>query len=166
MKRIIIHWTGGTNQPNSTDFQHYHYLINSDGLAVGGKFYVSDNEVCKSDSKGHALYAAHCGGGNTGSIGVSLCGMKDFNGKPESTNYPLTAVQCEAAFKFIAELCKKYDIKITPDTVLTHYEFGIKHPKTSSYGKPDITFLHPYPWVKKNEVGNFIRGKVRWYYLK
>ena len=147
MKRIIIHWTGGTNQPNSTDFQHYHYLINSDGLTVGGKFYVSDNEVCKSDSKGHALYAAHCGGGNTGSIGVSLCGMKDFNGKPESTNYPLTAVQCEAAFKFIAELC-------------------IKHPKTLSYGKPDITFLHPYPWVKKNEVGNFIRGKVRWYYLK
>ena len=27
MKRIILHWTAGSNYPNSTDFQHYHLIV-------------------------------------------------------------------------------------------------------------------------------------------
>lgn len=159
LKRIIIHWTAGTGQPNNTDYQHYHYLINKDGVIVEGKYTPHDNENCTD-----GVYAAHCGGGNTGAIGISMCGMSGYvAGKPESTKYPLTAIQCEACWKKIAELCKKYGIQVTPDTVLTHYEFGQKHPKTSSYGKIDIIYLHPYPWVSKQEMGNFIRNKVRWY---
>ena len=159
MKRIIIHWTGGTNQPNNNEYQHYHFLINGDGLTVNGKYTPEDNLNCY-DGK----YAAHTGGGNTGSIGVALCGMLNFkSGAPDSTKYPLKAVQIEAAWKKIAELCKKYNIPVTPDTVMTHYEFGKKHPNTESAGKPDITFLHPYPMLKPNEIGNYIRGKVNWY---
>ena len=37
MKRIIIHWTAGTYQPNSAEFEHYHYLVNRDGLVIKGK---------------------------------------------------------------------------------------------------------------------------------
>lgn len=162
MNRIILHWTAGTNQPCSTDYEHYHYLINKDGVIVKGKFAPEDNLNC-NDGK----YAQHCGGGNTGSIGVSMCGMYvPKNTDIKDTKFPLTKIQCEAAFKLIAELCKKYNIKITPQTVLTHYEFGQAHPKTSSYGKIDIVYLHAYPDITKNEMGNFIRSKVRWYFSK
>ena len=79
MKRIIIHWTAGTYQPNSTEFEHYHYLINRDGLVIKGKHSVQDNKNCTDGN-----YAAHTGGGNTGSIGVAVCcsvcsGDSDFS---------------------------------------------------------------------------------------
>jgi hypothetical protein len=49
---------------------------------------------------------------------------------------------------------------------MTHYEFGQKNPKTTSYGKIDIVYLHEYPSLKANEIGDFIRNKIRWYYGK
>jgi len=161
IKRIIIHWTAGTNQPNKIDYEHYHYLINGDAVVMNGKYNVSDNENC-ADGK----YAAHTGGGNTGSIGVSMCGMAGFKNSANVGSYPLTKKQVERMFKLVAELCKKYGLKISADTVMTHYEFGLKHPKTSSAGKIDIIYLPPYPDVKSSAVGNFIRSKVKWYYKK
>lgn len=162
MNKIILHWTAGTNQPCSTDYEHYHYLINKDGVILKGKFSPEDNLNCND-----GRYAQHCGGGNTGAIGVSMCGMyvpKGINIK--DTKFPLTRIQCEAAFKLIAELCKKYNIKITSQTVLTHYEFGQAHPKTSSYGKIDIVYLHPFPEIDKKNMGDFIRNKIEWYFNK
>ena len=159
MKRIIIHWTAGKNQPNTVEYEHYHYLVNGDGLIVKGKHTVQDNKNCTDGN-----YAAHTGGGNTGSIGVAMCGMLGFKNSKDIGKYPLTAIQCEATYKLIAELCKLYSIPITPETVLTHYEFGQTHPKTSSYGKIDITYLPYVPNLAKNEVGDFIRNKVKWYY--
>lgn len=159
MKRIIIHWTAGTNQPNGTDYLHYHYLINGDGLIVKGKYKPEDNLNCY-DGK----YAQHTGGGNTGSIGVSMCGMYVPAKTPiQQTKYPLTKKQVESCFKLCAELCKKYNIPITAQTVLTHYEFGKANPKTSSAGKIDIIYLPPYPEQTVNKIGDFIRNKVRWY---
>lgn len=160
MKRIIIHWTAGTNQPNGTDYLHYHYIINGDGVVVKGKFTPEDNENCQ-DGK----YAQHTGGGNTGSIGVSMCGMYVPAKTPvQKTKYPLTKKQCESTFKLCAELCKKYNIPITPQTVLTHYEFGKAHPKTSSAGKIDIIYLQAYPEQTAGKIGDFIRNKIKWYY--
>lgn len=158
MKRIILHWTAGGHFPNSTDLEHYHFVIDKGGKVYNGKFKPEDNLNCY-DGK----YALHTGGGNTGSIGVAVCGMADFKGKLSDTKYPLTAVQVERMFSFTAELCRKYGIAVTPDTVMTHYEFGKSHPKTSSAGKIDITILPPYLSVKPSEVGNFIRKKVKWY---
>lgn len=167
MKRIIIHWTAGRLQPNSTDYQHYHFLINGDGVVLNGKFPVGANEKCRTNGKNEPLYAAHCGGGNTGSIGVALCGMytpknTDFRNSPDL----LTKVQVERCFKLIAELSKMYKIPITPDTVMTHYEFGQKHPNTTSAGKIDIVYLPPYPELKASEIGDFIRNKAKWYLSK
>lgn len=159
MKRIIIHWTVGSNTPNTTDIEHYHYLITSTGEIKTGKYNPEDNENVTD-----GVYAQHCGGGNTGSIGVAICGMYGFKNRSNIGKYPLTKKQCEATFKLCADLCKKYNIKITPQTVMTHYEFGLAHPKTSSHGKIDIVFLPPYPWVTQSEVGNFIRSKIKWYY--
>lgn len=162
MKRIIIHWTAGTNKPCGEDFKHYHYLITGAGEVRSGEFKPEDNENC-SDEK----YAVHTGGGNTGSIGVAMCGMYVPKGVSiKRTEYPLTKKQCERMFKLCAELCKKYNIPITPDTVMTHYEFGKKHPKTTSYGKIDITFLHPWENLTAAQIGDFIRNKVLWYCLR
>lgn len=159
MKRIIIHWTGGTNKPSATDIEHYHFIIDGEGALLNGKFKPSDNENCK-DGK----YAQHCGGGNTGAIGVAMCGMYVPNNIPiKNTKYPLTKIQCERCFKLIAELSKQYNIPITPQNVMTHYEFGLKHPETSSRGKIDIIWLPPYGQMTVGEIGKFIRSKIRWY---
>lgn len=163
MRRIIIHWTAGTGKANAVDKQHYHYIIERDGNIVPGKFPVHANEVCKEDLKGNVLYAAHCGGGNTGSIGVGLCGMAGYKSSKAVGKYPLTAVQVERAFKLIAELSKQYNILINPQTVMTHYEFGKKNPKTSSAGKIDIVYLPCYPKYAKDEIGNLFRSKAVWY---
>lgn len=159
LTRIIIHWTAGTGQPCNTDFEHYHFLINKYGIVVNGEYTPEDNLDC---SDGH--YAAHTGGGNTGSIGVAMCGMYGFKSSKDVGEYPLTKIQCERCFKLCAELCKKYNISVTPGTVMTHYEFGIKHPKTRSAGKIDIIYLPPYPQV--SGVGDFIRNKIKWYLSK
>lgn len=159
MKRIILHWTAGSYQSNHTDFEHYHYLVNGQGLVIEGKYKPEDNLDC-TDGK----YAQHTGGGNTGSIGVSMCGMLGFKNRANVGQYPLTKAQVERCFKLVAELCKKYNIAITPQTVLTHYEFGKSHPKTKSAGKIDIVYLPPYPTVEQNKIGDFIRGKIQWYY--
>ena len=157
--RVTCHWSGGTGKANATDKSHYHYLVESDGTVIKGNYSPEDNISC-NDGK----YAAHTGGGNTGNIGVSMCGMYGYvSGKPNSTKYPLTAIQCEAAWKKIAELCKEYQIPITPDTVMTHYEFGKKHPNSSSAGKVDINYLPYQPTLKADEIGNYIRNKVTWY---
>lgn len=159
MKRIIIHWTAGTNQPNNTDFEHYHFIINKDGFMIEGKYTPQDNECCY-DGK----YAKHTGYGNTNSIGIAVCGMMGFDEKKKQTKYPLTQIQCEKLFFETARLCKKYNIPITPETVLTHYEFNQKH--NIHTGKIDIIYLPPYPNVKKHEVGDYIRNKVAWYFKK
>lgn len=162
MKRIIIHWTAALYNPNQTDYEHYHYLVTGEGLVVKGKYKPEDNENVNDN-----IYAQHTGGGNTGSIGVAMCGMYVPKNIPVTqTKYPLTKIQVERCFKLCAELCKKYNIAITPDTVMTHYEFGLKHPNTSSAGKIDIIYLPCYPNVKANEIGDFIRNKIKWYKLK
>ena len=161
MKRIIIHWTAGAYTATLHEKQCYHYLVDGAGEIIKGNYYPEDNENC-NDGK----YAAHTGGGNTGSIGVAFCGMANFKNRTNVGLYPLQKKQCENGFKLIAELAKKYNIAITPQTVMTHYEFGLKNPKTSSFGKIDIIYLPPYPWVPKNDVGSFIRSKIRWYKQK
>lgn len=162
LKRIIIHWTGGASRPCADDLTHYHYIIDKDGKVFDGKYKPEDNENCK-DGK----YAAHTGGGNTGSIGVSMCGMYvPQHVDVKKTQYPLTKVQCERCFKLIAELCKKYSIVLSRETVLTHYEFGLKNPRSSSAGKIDITYLPPYPEIKPEDIGDFIRNKSLWYFSK
>ena len=151
--------TAGTYQPNTTDLEHYHFLIDGEGKKHNGKYKPENNENC-NDGK----YAAHTGGGNTGAIGVSMCAMAGFKSASDCGRYPITPVQLEACFKLCAELCRKYNIPV--ENVWTHYEFGINHPDTTSHGKIDIIYLPPYPDIEKDKIGDFIRAKVRYYYLK
>ena len=63
MKRIILHWTAGTYYPTEYEKEHYHFLIDKTGKIYSGKFSPENNEICRIGK-----YAAHTGGGNTGSI--------------------------------------------------------------------------------------------------
>lgn len=83
-------------------------------------------KVSHSNRNKNCKYAAHTGGGNTGAIGIALCGMYGFTSAAKIGSYPITKVQCEALFCFVAKLAKKYGIKIDSDHIMTHYEFGLK----------------------------------------
>ena len=159
MKRIILHWSAGTYTPSLTDFEHYHYLITKDGDILEGKYAPEDNLNC-NDGK----YAAHCGGFNTGSIGLALCAMYGYKNPQNIGNYPYTRVQGEACWSYCAVLLKKYNLPLSKDTVLTHYEAGKMLPNSASAGKIDITFIPWKPDIKADEAGDYIRNKVRWYY--
>lgn len=156
LKRIVLHWSAGAYKPCKEDLEHYHFAVDNEGIVHKGKFCPEDN-VCCSDG----CYAQHTGGGNTNAIGVALCAMAGFKGPKSVGRFPITAIQLESALKLCANLCKLY--KIDTDEVITHYEFGKANPQTSSAGKIDIIYLPPHPNVKANEVGGFLRNKVRWY---
>lgn len=160
--KVCIHWSAGTYRFGDLEAYHYHYMINNLGVVKAGRFRPEDNVPPLRNGQ----YAAHCGGGNSYCIGVSLLGMAGFKNANNVGKYPLTAKQCEAAWAKVAELCIKYGIPIDPEHVFTHYEFGRKNPRSDSFGKIDIIYLPPFPQVKPAEVGDFIRSKVTWYFKK
>ena len=161
MKRIILHWSAGTYKPNAHEKACYHYLIDDKGKCHTGKYAPEDNLDCRD-----GLYAAHTGGQNTGSIGVCMCGMHGYRSPIEVGDFPLTKIQAESTFKICALLCRKYEIPIDKDHVKTHREVGLELPRSSSAGKIDITYLPFEPNLYPDEIGEYIRNKVRWYYKR
>lgn len=157
MKRIIIHHTAGTYNPNQVDKEAYHFLINSIGTVVHGKYKPEDNENCK-DGK----YAAHTLKGNTGSIGVAACCNLGFNMKHKASLYPLTKIQFEKLCELCAQLCIKYRIK--NENIFTHYGFDLAH--NIKQGKCDITYLPWKPELTPIQVQDYFRNKIKWYVTK
>ena len=160
LKKIIIHWDAGHGTITSTALEHYHYVVDKYGLVHTGKYNPEANENCDDNH-----YAQHTGGGNTGAIGVAICGMCSYDDKLKQCTDPqdnITQKGMESLFSWVAYLCKKYSIPVK--NVLTHAEFGKSHPKTSSKGKIDIVSI-PYANVYGiEECGDYIRNKVQWYY--
>lgn len=169
LTKIILHWTAGGYYPNATDKHHYHYLIDKDGKIYEGDFKPEDNLNCND-----GRYAQHTGGGNTGAIGIALCGMYGYKNSKNPGKSFITRKQVETMFHLCAILMKKYDIQL--ENVMTHAEFGYKNPKTSSRGKIDITALPPCYDIGLTKqclgkplaigYGDFIReNKIKWYYI-
>ena len=151
-KNIVLHWTAGNYKPCLSDLEHYHYVIDNNGIVHSGKYTPDDNLNC-TDGK----YAAHTGGGNTGRIGIAICCMKD------NKTLPLQK-QVEAMCHLAAKLCIAYGLQ--PLDCITHAEFGRRYPKTSSYGKIDINML-PYANISGiYETAQYLRSKIQWYYNK
>lgn len=151
-KNIILHWTAGNYYPCSVDKEHYHYVIDKDGNVHVGKHTPNDNLNCMDGN-----YAAHCGGGNTGRIGIAICCRKNIY-------MPPTRRQVEAMCSLSAQLCLTYGLQ--PKDCITHAEFGAANYKTSSFGKIDINSL-PYAKVSGiRETGDYLRNKIQWYYNK
>lgn len=166
-------------RPSAHDLKCYHYLFDSSGKRYDGVFRPEDNLNC-SDGQ----YAAHTGGANTGSIGVCACGMTNLKANDAALNpskgvenwvNPLTRVQIEAMCKWCAQLCKRWKINVSPQSVFTHAEFGLANPKTSSHGKIDISYLPFMPELtafctsdkaKIKICGDWLRNKILWYYQR
>lgn len=156
MKRIIIHWTAGTNKASALDKNHYHFIVDGNGDVVSGVYGPDDNKSTLTP------YAAHTRGLNTGSVGVAFAAMHGAKERPFSAGaYPITEKQVAAMVRLLIDLCEEYNIAVTPQTVLTHAEvqgtLGVKQ-----NGKWDVTWLpgmdqagHP------SAVGDLIRQKIR-----
>lgn len=137
--RAILHWTAGARRPSSSDLSHYHVLIDGDGELVRGRPSIAANGV-GSRARPRASHTLNC---NTGSIGVSLCGMWNAREFPfDAGPDPINRTQWLSAAEAVASLCARYRIPVTRETVLSHAEvqgtLGIKQ-----RGKWDITRL---PW--------------------
>lgn len=152
LQRICLHWTAGGLTPNAVDKKHYHFIVDFEGVVHVG--------IYKPEANGKQLsnrdkYAAHCGGGNSFTIGIAVCGG------PKGFKFgTFTQASLESACKKIAECCKTYGIKVSAETVYTHYEFGLRHKGTDSAGKVDINQIPWDPTIKPNAVGNYIRQRV------
>jgi hypothetical protein len=140
MNRIIWHWTGGAHKANDSDKRHYHFIIEGDGTVVNGNHPPEANAVIRSPRDG-STYAAHTRGANTGSIGVAVAAMRGATERPFSAGpSPITGKQVEALVRLTADLCRRYNIPVTDQTVLSHAEvqprLGI-----AQGGKWDIAWL-------------------------
>ena len=156
LNKICMHWTAGSNEPCNVDLLAYHFLVNSKGQIFEGIYKPEDNLNCY-DGK----YAKHCGGGNTGCIGTSLCGMAGFDLKNKYTKYPLTQKQVESFCCLNAYLSIKYGIPITENKVFTHYEFDKKRTKPEK--KIDITYINYLPNLSQSSVAKYLRDKINYY---
>ena len=155
MKRVIMHWTGGSHTASSSDTNHYHWVVEGSGNVVAGKFKPEDNLDTQTP------YAAHTRRLNTGSIGVAMCSMHRAKERPlEVGAYPITKTQLDSFVEVVADLCIKYNIKVTRKTVLTHAEvqptLGVKQSS-----KWDICWL-PEMGTTSDPVmtGDIIRSKI------
>jgi hypothetical protein len=168
LERIIIHHTAGEYIPNADDLEHYHFMIDGYGNLHAGKHKPEDNEDC---THGIGTYAAHVGGLNTGSIGIAICGNLGFDSNTSNAETPIKPIQVEHICHLAAQLCKQYNIPITPETIRTHYEVGqyaqtLKEPGllTQDIGKVDIIFVPNDSTLKHEDVGNYLRMKIKWYF--
>lgn len=119
MQRIIVHWSAGSHTASTLDLQHYHFVIDGQGRTHRGVHPVSANAGSLKPGK----YAAHTLNANTGSIGVALAAMAGAVERPFSAGkYPITPAQVEALAALCADLCRQYDIPVSPRTVLSHAE--------------------------------------------
>ena len=156
MKRIILHWTAGTNAVSDLDRRHYHFIIDGDGKVHEGTFRPEDNLDVR-DGK----YAAHTLNCNTGAIGVAVAAMAGAVERPfNAGRFPITLKQVEALARLCARLCAQYEIPVRRETILSHAEVQPTL-KIQQRGKWDITWL---PGMAKPDdpvkVGDFIRAKV------
>ncbi|MGK6313737.1 peptidoglycan recognition protein family protein [Neorhizobium sp. DT-125] len=158
ISRIIFHWTAGQNKASDLDRDHYHILIEGDGKLVRGKPSIALN----SEPKAKAGYAAHTLNCNTGSIGVSLCGMAGAVESPFNPGkQPITRDQWTILAAVLAELCARYSIPVDRKTVLSHAEVQPTL-KITQKGKWDISRL-PFDTSIQGAlaIGDHMRAMVK-----
>jgi hypothetical protein len=156
MERIIVHWTAGSYAVSSTDREHYHVIVAGDGQLVRGDYSIKAN-VSTNDADGYAAHTKSC---NTGSIGISaacMAGAIEAPFKPGS--YPLLEHQWLTLAAITADLCRRYHIALTPQTVLQHGEVQANLGIAQS-GKWDVCKLPWLPNLSSAEAGEAFRQVV------
>jgi len=157
MQRVICHWTAGHHKASDDDKGHYHFLIEDDGDVVRGKPSVDLNTA--PVKPGYAAHTLNC---NTGSIGVSLCCMALAVESPFNPGKaPMTKAQWDKLAVVVADLCRTYNIPVTPKTVLSHAKVQVNL-GIQQRGKWDFTRLAFAPEVKGAKAcGDLLRKAVQ-----
>ncbi len=154
-QRVIVHWTGGGPVATPLDREHYHILVNQDLTLVRGTHTVADN-----DNTSDGDYAAHTRNCNSKSVGVSLCGMLNAVQSPFYAGpYPIKESQWDRAAQVVAEVCARYGIPVTPQTVLQHGEVP-ENLGIPQLGKWDVCKLPWEPTWTEKRVGDDFRMRV------
>ncbi|WP_103120603.1 peptidoglycan recognition protein family protein [Methylopila sp. Yamaguchi] len=157
IKGIVVHWTAGAHRASALDRSHYHLLIEADGKLVRGTPSIDLNDA-RGLKSGYAAHTLKC---NSGFIGVSLCCMAGAVESPfKAGPHPMTRAQWDELPAVLADLCRRYDVPITPRTVLSHAEvqgtLGI-----TQRGKWDISRLAFDPSVVgAKAVGDLFRKRA------
>lgn len=154
-QRIITHWTAGKDTVSGVDLDHYHYMIDGELKIIKGRKSIADNASTQD-----GVYAAHTKDLNTGSIGITVCGMRDAQPNGDFGDYPMTKDQWVTMADLAAALCLIFDLPITERTVLGHGEveriYGVRQ-----RGKWDPMVL---PWdtgKSMKAVGDMFREEVK-----
>jgi len=155
-ERIICHWTAGAHRASDLDRRHYHLLIEGDGTVRRG-----DHPISANDRPVSGAYAPHTRSKNTGSIGVAVCAMAGARQRPfDPGRYPMGREQWRRMAAVVAQLCHRYGIRVTPETVLGHGE--VEH----RLGVPQRAKWDPLalPWrpdLDLHAAGEAFRDEVR-----
>jgi hypothetical protein len=125
VERLVCHWTGGGYRATPIDRLRYHLLIQGDGRIVRGLWPIG-------------RWPAHTRRLNAGSVGIALCGMMGAVERPLDWGpKPISAFQMSRLVAVLAQLVERYELLISPPTVLSHAEvpevFGL-----AQRGKWDI----------------------------
>ena len=156
MARVVLHWTAGAHKASALDREHYHVLVEGDGTVVYGTHPIDANAKPAREPR-----ASHTRSLNTGSIGVSLCCMKDAVERPFSAGpFPMTVTQWQVAAEVVAELCDRYNIAVTPRSVIA---LGVEEqclcaPQNLD-GDPNV--LAVTPTVPRQQVMDQFRASVQ-----
>lgn len=152
-RRIILHWTAGTYQATAHDRASYHVMIEGSGRHVRG---VDIQHNCPLNK---ASYAAHTLNANGNAIGVATCCMAGAVQSPfNAGKYPLTKKQWNALIIAAGDLCRRYFIPVTPQTVLGHGEVE-RHLGIRQLGKWE--FMLPWaPRMTVYQAGDELRRRV------
>jgi N-acetyl-anhydromuramyl-L-alanine amidase AmpD len=132
-------------------------LVDGNCRLVRGEFSIKDNV-----STGDGVYAAHTKNLNAYSIGISACCMAGAVENPFNPGkYPLGGDQWDMLARVAADLCRTYNIPVSPTTVLQHGEVQDNLGVAQS-GKWDICRL-PWETWDKDKVGDDFRSRVEAY---
>ncbi|MEM1360588.1 MAG: N-acetylmuramoyl-L-alanine amidase [Pseudomonadota bacterium] len=155
-KRVIIHWTAGRGRASNLDKSHYHFLVEEDGSVVQGLHRIDANDRPHPNPR-----ASHTRRLNTHSVGVSLCGMHNAQERPfDAGRFPLREIQVQVMARLVAQICRRYDIPVTRETVLGHGEVqDILNVEQNFKWDPMVL-----PWKRDltfRETGDYLRDLIR-----
>lgn len=120
VRGVVWHWTAGAHGIIELERNHYNWLFDRVGSVYDGNHSVQD-QVNYDANRG--VGASHTKSMNTGWIGLSVDAMAGAVESPLNwgTN-PLTWEGIDAMLEWTMDLCKEYQIPVSPWTTLSHAE--------------------------------------------
>lgn len=167
-KRFILHWTAGAYHASDLDKQHYHILIEwhegeariIPGVPIKNNMAALGPGVPTYDEYNPHGYAAHTRGFNSWSIGVTMCGMFGAIDRDNLGDWPIVPEQVDAMIGICAAGSAVFGMDVTEETFFTHFEAQSLH-HVPQVGKWDICWTPSVPELGSNEVGPWIRARIR-----